>query len=143
MGRILLLVSVLLAACNNDGDVDRLDKEMPMNSFTETKQKLTFTCVHETISKPLADALFQYARWLQKDNQLKHDETVDVEIVQLYRIATENTHYKANINLQNGTMRRGHLMLRGDESLRRNQNLIDAKKTRAALLSRIRLPIKL
>ncbi|WP_256822087.1 MULTISPECIES: sel1 repeat family protein, partial [unclassified Pseudomonas] len=71
-----------------------------------------------------ADVLFQYARWLQKNNQLKQDETVDAEIERLYRIAAENGHYKANINLQNGTMR-GHFTLSGAEHLRLSQQLID------------------
>ncbi|EPM43065.1 lipoprotein, partial [Pseudomonas syringae pv. actinidiae ICMP 19073] len=69
--------------------------------------KLAFTCVHEKIPDPSAetDVLFQYARWLQKNNQIQQDETVDVEIGRLYRIAAENNHYKANVNLQNGAMR--------------------------------------
>jgi len=98
-----------------------------MNPIAEAKEKLTFTCVHETIPQPSAgaDVLFQYARWLQKNNQLKQDETVDAEIERLYRIAAENGHYKANINLQNGTMR-GKFKLRGDEHLRLSQQLIDA-----------------
>ncbi|WP_455885708.1 DUF6396 domain-containing protein, partial [Pseudomonas spelaei] len=66
-----------------------------------------------------------YARWLQKNNQLKQDKTVDAEIERLYRIAAENKHYKANINLQNGAMR-GKFKLRGDEHLRLSQQLIDA-----------------
>ncbi|MBC2693637.1 SEL1-like repeat protein, partial [Pseudomonas kielensis] len=82
-------------------------------------------CVHEQIPAPSteADVLFQYARWLQKNNQLKQDKSVDVEIERLYRIAAENGHYKANINLQNGAMR-GHFQLRGDEHLRLSQRLI-------------------
>lgn len=86
-----------------------------------------FTCAHETIpeSSAEADVLFQYARWLQKNNQLKEDATADIEIERLYRIAAENWHYKANINLQNGTMR-GHFKLCADEQLRLSQNVIDA-----------------
>ncbi|MBC2693650.1 tetratricopeptide repeat protein, partial [Pseudomonas kielensis] len=82
-------------------------------------------CVHEQIPAPSteADVLFQYARWLQKNNQLKQDKNVDVEIERLYRIAAESGHYKANINLQNGAMR-GHFQLRGDEHLRLSQRLI-------------------
>jgi TPR repeat protein len=69
--------------------------------------------------------LFQYARWLQKNNQLKQDKSVDVEIERLYRIAAENGHYKANINLQNGAIR-GNFQVRGDEHLRLSQQLIEA-----------------
>ncbi|VVP62002.1 hypothetical protein PS870_06498 [Pseudomonas fluorescens] len=123
---ILLLSSLLLAACNNGGGLTHLNQDMPMNPITEAKEKLTFTCVHETIPEASADTdvLFQYARWLQKNNQLKQDKTVDAEIERLYRIAAENGHYKANINLQNGTMR-GKFKLRGDEALRLSQQLID------------------
>ncbi|WP_315968207.1 SEL1-like repeat protein [Pseudomonas veronii] len=97
-----------------------------MNPLTEIKTKLAFTCVHEQIPSPSAEAdeLFQYARWLQKNNLLKQDKAVDLEIERLYRIASENGHYKANINLQNGTMR-GHFTLSGAEHLRLSQQLID------------------
>ena len=127
MRRILLLSSLLLAACNNGGPLTHMNQDIPMNPITEAKQNLTFTCVHETIPEPSteADVLFQYARWLQKNNQLKPDKTVDIEIERLYRIAAENGHYKANINLQNGSMR-GRFKLRGDEYLRLSQQLIDA-----------------
>ncbi|QPO23898.1 sel1 repeat family protein [Pseudomonas sp. Y39-6] len=127
MRRLLLLSSLLLAACNNGDALTYLNQDLPMNPIAEAKEKLTFTCVHETIPQPSAgtDVLFQYARWLQKNNQLKQDETVDAEIERLYRIAAENGHYKANINLQNGTMR-GKFKLRGDEHLRLSQQLIDA-----------------
>ncbi|MCT9825818.1 DUF6396 domain-containing protein [Pseudomonas veronii] len=127
MRRLLLLSSLLLAACNNGDALTDLNQDLPMNPIAEAKEKLTFTCVHETIPQPSAgtDVLFQYARWLQKNNQLKQDETVDAEIERLYRIAAENGHYKANINLQNGTMR-GKFKLRGDEHLRLSQQLIDA-----------------
>ncbi|MFN3359434.1 MAG: sel1 repeat family protein, partial [Pseudomonas sp.] len=59
------------------------------------------------------------------NNLLKEDKSVDAEIERLYRIAAENGHYKANINLQNGTMR-GHFTLRGADHLRLSQQLIDA-----------------
>nr|WP_248804082.1 DUF6396 domain-containing protein [Pseudomonas sp. MWU13-2100] len=98
-----------------------------LEPFAEIDAKLAFTCVHETIPAPSAEAdvLFQYARWLQKNNQLKQDKSVDAEIERLYRIAAENGHYKANINLQNGAMR-GHFKLRGAEHLRLSANLIEA-----------------
>ncbi|RML54772.1 hypothetical protein CFBP6411_01164 [Pseudomonas syringae group genomosp. 3] len=98
-----------------------------MNQLTEIKAKLAFTCAHEKISTPSAetDVLFQYARWLQKNNQLKQDKAVELEIERLYRIAAENLHYKANVNLQNGSMR-GHFKLSGEEHLRLSQQLINA-----------------
>jgi TPR repeat protein len=127
MRQILLLSSLLLAACNNGGGLIQLNKDIPMNPITEAKQNLTFICKHEAIPQPPAEAdvLFQYARWLQKNNQLIPDKTVDVEIERLYRIAAENGHYKANINLQNGSMR-GRFELHGEEHLRLSQQLIDA-----------------
>jgi TPR repeat protein len=119
-----MLLSATLMGC---GTADARPAKAPMNPLTEAKANLAFTCVHQTIPAPSAEAdvLFQYARWLQKNNQLKQDKTVDAEIEQLYRIASENGHYKANINLQNGSMR-GHFQVSGDEHLRLSQNLIDA-----------------
>ncbi|MCP2022168.1 SEL1-like repeat protein [Pseudomonas laurylsulfatiphila] len=118
-----LLSSVLLGACTLDARVTKAT----MDPLTGIKADLAFTCAHEQIPESSADAdvLFQYARWLQKNNQLKQGKTVDVEIERLYRIAAENGHYKANINLQNGAMR-GRFQLRGEEHLRLSQQLIDA-----------------
>ncbi|MEE4677040.1 DUF6396 domain-containing protein [Pseudomonas alliivorans] len=121
MRLIVLLSGLLLAACTTAGPkgLDRLDG---------VDAKLAFTCVHEKIPATSADTdvLFHYARWLQKNNQLKQDKTVDAEIERLYRIAAENQHYKANVNLQNGTAR-GQFKLSGEEVLRLSQQLIDAK----------------
>ena len=127
MRRFLLLASLLLAACDNGSAPTYPTQDTSVNPLTEIQAKLAFTCVHEQIPVPSAetDELFQYARWLQKNNLLKQDKAVDLEISRLYRIASENGHYKANINLQNGTMR-GHFMLRGEEHLRLSQQLIDA-----------------
>jgi hypothetical protein len=98
-----------------------------VNPLTDINISLAFTCQHETIPTPSAetDVLFKYARWLQKNNQLKQDKSVDAEIERLYRIASENGHYKANINLQNGAMR-GYFRLRDEEHLRMSEQLIDA-----------------
>ncbi|OUG95594.1 hypothetical protein AZ008_002138 [Klebsiella pneumoniae] len=51
---------------------------------------------------------------------------MDAEIARLYRIAAENGHYKASINLQNGALR-GRFALSSHERLRLSQQLIDAK----------------
>ncbi|MEE4680480.1 DUF6396 domain-containing protein [Pseudomonas alliivorans] len=121
MRLIVLLSGLLLAACITAGPkgLDRLDG---------VDAKLAFTCVHEKIpaASTDTDVLFQYARWLQKNNQLKQDKSVYAEVERLYRIAAENQHYKANVNLQNGTMR-GELGLGGEEALRLSKALIDAK----------------
>jgi len=126
MRGFLLLTSLLLAACDNGSAPTHPTQDTFVNPLTEIKAKLAFTCVHEQIPSPSAEAdeLFQYARWLQKNNLLKQDKAVDLEIERLYRIASENGHYKANINLQNGTMR-GHFTLSGAEHLRLSQQLID------------------
>ena len=126
MRRLLLLTSLLLAACDNGSAPTHPTQDPAVNPLTEIKTKLAFTCVHEQIPSPSAEAdeLFRYARWLQKNNLLKQDKAVDLEIERLYRIASENGHYKANINLQNGTMR-GHFTLSGAEHLRLSQQLID------------------
>ncbi|WP_248804081.1 sel1 repeat family protein [Pseudomonas sp. MWU13-2100] len=118
------LLGALLLGC----EASRVGSNtLVLEPFAEIDAKLAFTCVHETIPAPSAEAdvLFQYARWLQKNNQLKQDKSVDAEIERLYRIAAENGHYKANINLQNGAMR-GHFKLRGAEHLRLSENLIEA-----------------
>lgn len=127
MRPIFLLSCLLLAACGSVGAHNPKTKDIPVNPLTEIKAKLVFDCVHEQIPAPTAEAdvLFQYARWLQKNNQLKPNKTVDVEIERLYRIAAENNHYKANINLQNGAMR-GQFTLRSTEHLRLSQQLIEA-----------------
>ncbi|WP_426143666.1 SEL1-like repeat protein [Pseudomonas sp. DWP3-1-2] len=123
----LLLSSLLLAACSSGNALTSRTKDAPLNQLTEVNAKLAFTCVHERIPVPSADTdvLFQYARWLQKNNQIRQDKTVDIEIGRLYRIAAENNHYKANVNLQNGAMR-GQFKLAGGERLRFSQQLIDA-----------------
>ena len=127
MRRILLLSILLLAACDSRSEFTYMKKDPHVKSLSEIKANLAFTCVHEKIPAATAESevLFQYARWLQRNNQLKQDQSVNAEIERLYRIAAENGHYKANINLQNGTMR-GHFKLRGDEHLRLSQQLIDA-----------------
>lgn len=127
MRRIFLLACLLLAACDLDGDVDNTMKDKSLNPLTEIKANLAFSCMHETIPESPTDAntLFQYARWMQKNNQLKQDKTVNFEIERLYRIASENGDYKANINLQNGAMR-GQFNIRGEEHLRMSEQLIEA-----------------
>ncbi|PMZ85112.1 MULTISPECIES: sel1 repeat family protein [unclassified Pseudomonas] len=127
MRPVLLLACLLLVACDTSNPTSTSTKETPLNPLSEVKSKLAFSCVHEQIpaASAEADVLFHYARWLQKNNQLKQDKTVDTEIERLYRIASENGHYKANINLQNGAMR-GTFKLRGEEHLRMSEQLINA-----------------
>nr|WP_323155311.1 DUF6396 domain-containing protein [Pseudomonas canavaninivorans] len=127
MRRFLLLPCLLLAACGTSDTFNFPKKDPSVKPLTEIEAKLAFTCKHETIPAPSAesDVLFQYARWLQKNNQLKQDKTVDLEIERLYRIASENGHFKANINLQNGAMR-GRFELSGAQHLRMSQQLIEA-----------------
>ncbi|PTS73634.1 hypothetical protein DBR33_10565 [Stenotrophomonas sp. HMWF022] len=90
------------------------------------KYSPAFVCVHEHVpdsSKEL-DQIFKYARWMQDSNLLNQDSGVNAEIERLYRIAAENGHAKANINLQNGSVQ-GRYALRGEESLRLSKKLID------------------
>ncbi len=128
MRRLLLLACLTLTACDNGNGLPLPpDKDSPMKSLAAIKDNLAFTCKHEVIPPASADSdvLFQYARWLEKNNQLKQDPDTDLEIARLYRIAAENGHPKANINLQNGSLR-GKFKLRGHEHLRFSQDLIDA-----------------
>lgn len=128
MRRLLMLACLVLVACDNDSVLPpSLDKDFPMKSLAAIKDNLAFTCKHELIPAASADSdvVFKYARWLQKNNQLKQETEVDREIARLYRIAAENGHVKANINLQNDSLR-GKFRLQGHEHLRFSQALIDA-----------------
>jgi TPR repeat protein len=125
MRRLLLLTSLLLVACGT-GAI-HAKKDTALDHLSQIKANLAFTCKHERYPEPTADAdqLFHFARWLQKNNQLKQDKAVDAQIERLYRIAAENDHAKAAINLQNGTLR-GKYLLSSDEQLRLSRKLIDA-----------------
>ncbi|WP_242015361.1 sel1 repeat family protein [Pseudomonas nitroreducens] len=98
-----------------------------MDRLTHIKANLAFTCRHERIPEPTVDTdtLFHYARWLEKNNLLKQDPAVYAEIERLYRVAAENGHAKATINLQNGGLY-GDYHLIGEERLRFSQQLIKA-----------------
>jgi len=102
--------------------------ESSFATLTEVNPRLAFTCKHEAIPTPTADAdlLFKYARWLQKNNQLRRDEAVDAEVGRLYRIASEYGHSKANINLQNGAMQ-AQFKIDGADYLRFSQQLIKSR----------------
>nr|WP_317853299.1 hypothetical protein [Pseudomonas sp. BF-R-19] len=82
MRRFLLLTCLLLAACDSRSTFNYLKKDPHVKPLTEIKANLAFTCAHENIPEASAetDVLFHYARWLQKNNQLIPDKTVDVEI---------------------------------------------------------------
>ncbi|HFZ1708814.1 TPA: DUF6396 domain-containing protein [Citrobacter sedlakii] len=122
----VLLTCLLLAACDQT-TVAPAGHKPAVDPLPTINARLAFSCKHENIPQPPSDSeiLFKYARWLQKNNQLKEDAKVDAEIERLYRIAAENGHYRANINLQNGAMR-GHFHLSGAERLRMSRALIDA-----------------
>jgi hypothetical protein len=128
MRRLVLLSCLLLAGCDQGAPLTPVNKEMTVDPLTDINARLAFTCKHETIPEPSAesDMLFNYARWLQVNNQLKEDKAVDVEIARLYRIAAENGHAKAAINLQNGALR-GRFPLSSAARLRLSQQLIEAK----------------
>lgn len=128
MRRLLLLTCLLLAACDSGDAVPPSEKEITVDPLVQIRANLAFTCAHQQLPKPTAesDQLFKYARWLQKNNQLKEDPAVDAQVERLYRIAAEHGHAQANINLQNGSMR-GTFKLRSAEHLRFSEQLIDAK----------------
>lgn len=128
MRRLLLLTCLLLTACDQSVAPSVVNKDVSMDPLTNINTNLAFTCKHEIIPKASSDTekLFEYARWLQKNNLLKQDKKVDAETERLYRIAAENGHFKANINLQNGSIR-GQFSLSADERFRLSQRLINAK----------------
>ena len=123
--RSWVLSCLLLAGC--DAPLTQRAHSAAVPSLSAVQENLAFTCKHETLPPASADSdvLFQYARWLEKNNQLKQNPDTDLEITRLYRIAAENGHPKATINLQNGSLR-GKYKLRGHEHLRFSQDLIDA-----------------
>ena len=123
--RAWVLSCLLLAGCDRPDTEQQVGVSVP--SLSAIQENLAFTCQHEVIPQASADSdvLFQYARWLQKNNQLMQDPNTDLEIARLYRIAAENGHVKANINLQNGSLR-GKFRLQGHELLRFSQELMDA-----------------
>ncbi|RJT45072.1 sel1 repeat family protein [Rahnella woolbedingensis] len=125
--RWALLSCLLLAACDQSSIQTTVSEEPALNPLSDINANLAFTCKHETIPAGSADTdvLFKYARWLQKNNQLKQDPAVDTETERLYRIAAENGHYKATINLQNGSLR-GQFSLTAAEHLRFSHQLIKA-----------------
>ncbi|WP_286914370.1 MULTISPECIES: SEL1-like repeat protein [unclassified Pseudomonas] len=118
---------MLLTACSVS-EISVRHKVKQMDSLHDVKVSATSRCLHETFPPASSDAdvLFGYARWLQRNNQLRRDVGVNVQVERLYRISAEHDHYKANINLQNGAMR-GHFKLRGWEHLRFSEKLIEAK----------------
>ena len=128
MRRLVLLSCLLLAGCDQGAPLTPVNKEMTVDPLTDVNARLAFTCKHETLPEPSAgsEMLFNYARWLQVNNQLKEDQAVDVEVARLYRIAAENGHAKATISLQNGALR-GRFPLSGPARLRFSQQLIEAK----------------
>ncbi|WP_424320376.1 SEL1-like repeat protein [Klebsiella pneumoniae] len=119
----IVLGSLLLSGC----DQKSIHKDVPVNPLTDINANLAFTCKHQIIPEASADTdvLFKYARWLQKNNLLKQDKSVDAQTERLYRIAAENGHYKASINLQNGALR-GQFSLSSHEQFRLSQQLIAA-----------------
>ncbi|MDR0280937.1 MAG: DUF6396 domain-containing protein [Paucimonas sp.] len=123
----LILVLLLVAACDRDEGFVFPDGGDSMPSLKLVDERLAFACKYEVLPEndENSDKLFKYARWLQKKNLLQRDESVNQEIERLYRVAAENGHAKANINLQNGSIRR-HFRLLGGEHLRLSQELIDS-----------------
>ncbi|OWR63610.1 SEL1-like repeat protein [Klebsiella pneumoniae] len=119
----IVLGSLLLSGC----DQKSVHMEASSEPLTDISTPPAFACQHETFPAPSADTdvLFKYARWLQKNNLLKQDRSVDAQTERLYRIAAENGLYKASINLQNGALR-GQFSLSSHEQFRLSQQLIAA-----------------
>lgn len=90
-----MCLALLLCACSNK------DNPMPSQAdISAVRAKLAFTCVHEANHlpplDPQADALFQYALFLEKKPGPKDFNAA----APYYRIAAAYGHYKANHNLQ-------------------------------------------
>nr|WP_160286899.1 DUF6396 domain-containing protein [Pseudomonas knackmussii] len=128
MRRLIAFACLLLAACDSGSALPTPEKETAVDPLIQIRANLAFTCKYEEFPEPTADSdkLFKYARWLQKNNLLKEDPAVDAQVERLYRIAAENGHAKAKINLQNGSMQ-GTFKLRSAEHMRLTQELIEDK----------------
>ena len=69
----VVFVSLLLTGCDQYSaplsDI-HANKNASMNPLTDINARLAFTCVHETIPAASTDTdmLFNYARWMQKNN---------------------------------------------------------------------------
>ena len=105
---------------------------IPLN---DSRSIFNFRCVHETLPESSVEVnlLFNYARWLQISTKLDPVESITSEIERLYRIASENGHIKANINLQNGALR-SQFHLKANEQLRMSQQLISENVATGYLL---------
>ncbi|MEO4028728.1 sel1 repeat family protein [Chromobacterium vaccinii] len=75
-----------------------------MPTLDDIQANLAFTCTYEKKNlpqlNPEADQLYRYARHIQKSNLLKEDISVYPELERLFRIATAQNHYKANLELR-------------------------------------------
>jgi TPR repeat protein len=91
-----LVFSLLIGACTNKENT--ATPSLP--EVNATRVDLAFTCTHEAAHLPPldanADALFQYARYLQKADGPKDFDA----IARYYRIAAAYGNYKANHNAQ-------------------------------------------
>lgn len=111
--RIVLALPLMLALAACDGGhassvAPKNSKERTMSDLPDLPQlraNLAFTCAYEKdhipSRDPEADQLYQYARWLQKNNALKRNPEVLPRIERLVRIATAYGHDKANLELRN------------------------------------------
>ena len=124
MRQLILFLSLMACLLHSASSAK---KDLFVNPLSDTHAALAFTCAHQIIPEASADTdvLFKYARWLQKNNLLKQDKSVDAQTERLYRIAAENGHYKASINLQNGALR-WQFSLSSHEQFRLSQQLIAA-----------------
>lgn len=98
MKNACLLVSLVLLVCACTPKENKVASPLP--DMSAVRANLAFTCTHEADHLPpldtKADALFQYARYLQKKDGPKDFN----DIVRYYRIAAAYGHYKANHNAQ-------------------------------------------
>jgi len=124
--RLIIFFVFFITACDQSGENAFFNEGGVMEPLSKVNVNLSFVCKHQSIpdANSNADLIFNYARWLQKNNQLKQDENIYFEISRLYRIAAENGSLKSNVNLQNGALQ-GLFLLHGEERLRFSQKLID------------------
>ena len=117
----VLLTVLTLTACSKETSMPTVP------DLATVRANLAFTCVYEADHlpplDPEADALFKYARYLQKREGPKDFD----DVARYYRIAVAHGHYKANSNLQK-LVSEGHASspLPQRESVALASQLIDA-----------------
>jgi TPR repeat protein len=122
LNRILFAIAIAALAASDGSHA----KERPVPNLPDIQAKLAFKCAYEKDvippRDPDADRLYKYARWLEKNNQVKDDPRTYPKIERLLRIATAYGHDKANLELRQMI---GNGQAHSDDPVRETLSLTD------------------